>query len=349
MLAGISHILPLTYIRRTRVLPTSGRVEVREGQKVLASDVIARALLPSKHVVLDVRRVLGIGSQVAVEKYIVRKEGDQLVKGDVVAETGGMLSRQVRAPAEGEIISITGGKVLLRVQSTALELKAGFSGTVAEVIADRGAVIETHGSLLQGMWGNGRMDNGLFVVLPDLLEADLARSNLDVSLRGAVVLAGHCSNGEALQAGAELPLRGLILASMSSSLVPLASSLNYPILVMEGFGKMALSEAALKLLNSSEKRDVSVNAACDSKTGDRPEVIIPLPSVGEPAVETDTFAPNQTVRLIGAPYHGQVGTLVRVRPGLSLLPNGVRAPSADVQLNAETRVVIPLANLVVLK
>ena len=349
MLASVTHILPLTYILRSRQLPVAGRVGVQAGQKVSASDIIARALLPSKHLVLDIRRGLGIVQVAEAEKCIVRKEGEKLSKGDVIAETGGLLSRFVRAPQEGEIISISAGQVLMCVQSTEIELKAGFSGNVAEIIPERGAVIETHGALLQGVWGNGRIDSGLLVVLAKSPDEELTRKILDVSLRGAVILAGHCSSADALQAGGELPLRGLILSSMASNLVPVASKLNYPIVVMEGFGQIPMNESAHQLLLSSEKRDASINAVVNARTGERPEIVIPLPAIGQAAPETDVFKPDQAVRIHGAPYGGKIGRLIQVRPGMATLPNGMRAPSADVQLADETRVVVPLANLDVLE
>ena len=60
MLAPVTHILPLTNIRRTRALSVPGKVLVRAGQKVNAADVIAQAQIPAGHTVLDIRRGLGV-------------------------------------------------------------------------------------------------------------------------------------------------------------------------------------------------------------------------------------------------------------------------------------------------
>ena len=349
MLATVKHILPLTFVRRARMLPVAGTILVRTGQKVNASDVIAQANLPSKHQLLDIRRGLGIPKVADAERAIIRKEGDHLEKGDTIAESEGMFARLVRAPAACDVVLISGGQVLLRLQSTALELKAGMTGVVGDLIPERGAFIETTGALVQGVWGNRRMDSGGLVLVAKSKTDELTRASLDVGMRGAVILAGHCNNPEALQVGLEMQLRGLILASMSSNLVPLANKLNYPIMVVEGFGNLSMSEQAMRLLSSSEKRDASVNALFDPKTGERPEIVIPLPANAEAAVETDHFAPNQIVRVVGAPYTGRIGTLVQLRPGLAVLSNGIKAPAADVQLDSETRVVIPLANLEVLE
>lgn len=331
------------------MLPVSGRVVARVGQNVSAADVIAEAQIPSEHLLLDIRRALGVPQINLAERNIVRQVGDKLAKGDVIAETGGLFSKLVRAPSDSEVVAISSGQVLLQVQSTKLELRAGVPGTVTEIVPERGVIIETNGSLIQAAWGNNQIDSGLLLVLAKSPDEELTRAKLDVSMRGAVVMAGHCSTVDVLEMASELPLRGLILASMTADLIPAANKLNFPVVVLEGFGKIPMSENAYRLLSSSEKRDASINATFDPKTGERPEVIIPLPANGEEAPDSVYFAPNQVVRIQGAPYEGRVGTLVQIRPGLSTLPNGVRAPAADVQLDNETRVIVPLANLEVLQ
>jgi hypothetical protein len=324
-------------------------VLVRTGQKVNASDVIAQARVPSGHTILDIRRGLGIPQISAAERCIVRQVGEKVEKGDVIAETSGLFAKIVRAPADGEIMSINGGQVLLRVRTTGLEIKAGFSGTIAEIIKDQGAIVETNGALVQGVWGNGRMDSGLMLLISRAPDEMINRQQIEVSMRGAVVVGGHCASAEVLRAGAETQLRGLVLASMSSDLIPVANGLNYPIFVMEGFGQTPMNDAAFKLLSTSEKRDVSISAVYNPQTGERPELIIPLPAIGQSAPETDYFAPGQIVRIQGAPYAGKVGTIMQVRQGLVPLPNGLKVQAADVQVDSDTRVAIPLANLEVIE
>ena len=60
MQAPVTHILPLTYIRRPRLLPVPGRVLVHPGQKVNASDIVAEGHALGQHILIDVRRALGI-------------------------------------------------------------------------------------------------------------------------------------------------------------------------------------------------------------------------------------------------------------------------------------------------
>jgi len=350
MLAPVTHILPITHIRRARRLPANGRVLVRTNQKVNATDVIAEAHQEGKHVLLNVRRALGLASVKEAENLIERRVGEKVQKGDVIARIGRFLPKVVRALEDGEIVAINNGQVLLEVESKVFQLKAGISGVVIELLPDRGAIIEAHGGLVQGIWGNNLIDQGLMLALAQTADEPLTRDRLDVSMRGAVILGGYCADVEALRMANELPLRGLILGGIAAGLLPLASTLFFPLIVLDGFGPVPMNVAAFKLLSTNDKREVCLNAAAwNLSTGERPEVMIPLPVEGHLPKETDEFKPEQEVRIQGAPYTGQIATLVRVRPWLTALPNGLRVPAADVRLESNEVVSVPLANLDVLE
>jgi hypothetical protein len=350
MLAPVTHILPVTHIQRTRRLPTDGRVLVRTNQKVNATDVVAEAHQEGKHILVNVRRALGLASTKETDSLIERKVGEKIQKGDVIARTGRAMPKVVRAPENGEIVAINNGQVLLEVESKLFQLRAGFSGNIVDLLPDRGVIIEAHGALVQGIWGNNQIDQGLLLVLAQTAGEALTRDRLDVSLRGAVILGGYCTDAEALKMANELPLRGLILGGMAAGLIPLANKLVFPLIVVDGFGPTPMNAAAFKLLSTNEKRETCLNAApWNLSGGERPEVIIPLPVEGNLPKETDEFKPEQVVRIQGAPYTGQIATLVRVRPWLTALPNGLRVPAGDVRLESTEVVSVPLANLDVLE
>jgi hypothetical protein len=240
------------------------------------------------------------------------------------------------------------GQVLMEVGDTRVELRAGLPGVVTQVLPERGVVIRTEGALIQGVWGNGRIDNGLMVNLLQKPDDVLSAERLDVSLRGSVILGGHVRDLETLKAAAELPVRGLILSSLLSSLIVSAYQMRYPILVTEGFGAVPMNTAAYRLLTTNDKREVTVNAEhFDRYYGNRPEVIIPLPVSGEPPEPStfETFSTGQVVRLRRPPYAGMIGTISNLPPGLSTLPSGLRAPAADVKLENGEAVLVPLVNL----
>jgi len=347
MLAPITHVLPLTTIVRERLLPVAGKVNAHMNQRVNPTDVIAEATFAREHVLLDVARTFGITAN-AADKLIKVQQGDRLIQGALVAESGGIISRSIKAPRPGRVMVAGGGQVLMEVGDTRIELRAGLPGVVTQVIAERGVVIRTAGALVQGVWGNGRIDNGLMVNLLEKPDDILTSARLDVSLRGSVILGGQIRDAETLKVAAELPVRGLILSSLSSSLITNAYQMRFPIMVTEGFGAMPMNSAAFKLLTTNNKREATVNAEhFDRYTGNRPEVIIPLPISNEPAEPNnyEPFAVGQQVRMRRPPNVGMIGTISTVRPGLSLLPSGLRAPAADVRLENGESVIVPLVNI----
>jgi hypothetical protein len=232
------------------------------------------------------------------------------------------------------------------------ELQAGISGLVVDLIPDRGVVIETTGVLVQGVWGNQKIDKGVLTVIAHGPDDPLTPGRLDVSMRGVVALGGPCSKAEALQLAGEIPVRGLILPSITGDLVPIANQLPIPIVVLEGIGSQPMNRLAYQVLSTNEKREVVVNACLWNRlTGERPEAIIPLPAVGQiPSPrEADIFAPGQTVRILRAPYAAATGTLVSLRGGQVAFPNGLRAQAAMVRLENGEQVAVPLANLEVIE
>lgn len=347
MLAPVLHVLPLTTIVRERLLPVAGKVNAHMNQHVNPTDVIAEATFAREHVLLDVARTFGISAN-AADKLIKVNEGDRLAQGGLVALGGGLFPRSIKAPRAGRVMVAGSGQVLMEVGDTRIELRAGLPGVVTQVIPERGVVIRTAGALVQGVWGNGRIDNGLMVSLLEKPDDILLEARLDVSLRGSVILGGHVGDMETLKAAAELPVRGLIISSLASSLITAAYQMRYPILVMEGFGALPMNSAAFKLLTTNNKREATVNAEhFDRYSGNRPEVIIPLPITNEPAEPNnyEVFAAGQQVRMRRPPNAGMIGTLSSLRPGLSLLPSGLRASTADVKLENGDTVLVPLVNL----
>jgi hypothetical protein len=347
MLAPVLHILPLTTIVRERTLPVAGKVNARVDQRVNPTDVVAEANFAREHVLLDVARTFNISTN-AADKLIKVKKDDRLTQGALVAEGRGFLGHSIKAPRPGWVVLVGSGQVLLEVGDSRVELRAGLPGVVTQVIPERGVVIRTAGALIQGTWGNGRIDNGLMVSMIDKPDAVLEAGQLDISQRGSVILGGHVRDVETLRAAAELPVRGLIISSMLSSLLPAAVQMRYPILVLDGFGAMPMNSAAYNLLTTNNKREATVNAeAFDRYNGSRPEVIIPLPVSTEPE-EPNPYLPfevGQRIRMRGAPHVGMLGSISNLPPGLSLLPSGLRARAGEVKLENGATILVPLVNL----
>lgn len=350
MLAPVTHVLALTHIRRRRLLPFPGQVMVRLGQSINPADVIAQAPRPGSHLIVDVRRILHLPASIKMDQVLKVHPGDRVEKDMPLAEYQGFFTRIARAPEDGTVVMIQGGRVVLETTPEILQIKAGISGEVTEIIPDRGAWIETDGALVQGTWGNGHNDSGLLLSRLNNPDDTLDPNRLDVSMRGGILAAGHCASAETLKMAADIPLRGLILSSMTADLVPLAESLTIPILVLEGFGKIAVNPVAYKILTTSDQRDICLLAHRSSAyASDRPEVVIPLNAAADYPSDVTSFRPGQVVRVVSGKNIGQSGRLSQIHPGVHTFPSGLTTTAADIQLEDGTEICVPVANLDVLE
>jgi hypothetical protein len=313
-------------------------------------DVVAVMPAERRHTIIDVWQALKRGKKNSSINLVNRKVGEKMKKGDVLAETGGLFSKVVRSPADCEIVAVGGNQIMLEIEGGQVELKAGYNGTVKEVLSDRGVLIESTGALIQGVWGNNRLNTGVMINMAHSPGELLTRERLDVSMRGSVIIAGHCDRSDVLLAASELKLCGLILGSMTADLIPTALQIDVPVILLEGFGTQPINSIAYRLLSTNEKRDVSVNAfAPDPANGIRPEVFIDLPAEGEPVHEITEFRQGQEVRIIGAPHESIIGILEEILPMPVALPNQLKTRAAIIRLEDAAEVVIPLSNLDVIE
>lgn len=349
MLAPVTHILPMTQIRRERILPIAGKVLVRQGQKVGPNDVVAEANLAPDYMLLDIARGLRLSPEKS-DRFIQVKSDSIVSEGEVLAGPVGLLKRVIRSPRDGRVVLAGSGQVLLEVASKPFQLRAGIPGEVVELIGDQGVTIETNGGLIQGVWGNGRIEFGMLTVIAKSPEHVIESKDLDVSMRGSVILAGNCQSEIVLRAAEEMPLRGLIFSSASGALRPVMEKLSLPVILLEGFGQRPFNSVAYKLLSTADRREVSINAAPWNRNANtRPEIILTTSATGTAIapVESTYFALDQLVRVRRGPRASATGTITNIKNQF-VFPGGLRAQAAEVHLEDETKDIFPLANLEVI-
>lgn len=350
VLPPVRHVLPQTMIRRERRFENPATVTVRVNERVQAADIIAEIQPAPRHFYLDVARGLGISSE-EVGRYLRREPDTRVSQGEILAGPVGLARRTIRAPSEGRIVVITGGKILFESMAEPVPIRAGFPGTVVASDGYSVVTLETIGTLIQGVWGNGKRDSGVLKGIGEAPDERLTTDKLDLIMRGSVLYAGTCDNSAPLHQATELSVRGLILGSMSSDLVPVARRIPYPILLTEGFGKMPLCLPIHQLLESNQGREVAVEGHRVEPYGtERPEVIIPQPASHEVDLPEDIvqFKPGVRVRVRRDPYLGAVGLVRELLPKVETMPNGVLSRCASVDLERIGATVVPLANLEIL-
>ncbi len=346
----VRQLSALSKFWRTRVLPCPGRVKVRSGQGVSASDIVAEMDQVLEYMLIKVDRLLGVSPKKA-DELIQCKPGDRLSKGDLIAGSVGIGRRSIRARQPCQIILAGDGQVLMEVSDHPFRLEAVFQGTITELIPDYGAVIESTGALLQGVWGNGRSGFGRAALVGNSPGDEISPEDLNISQRGAIICAGICARKDVLQQAEANSISGFIFGSLDIDLVPIAQSLQIPVILMEGFGKTAINRLAFEQIGNALNQEIALDAKhWDIWGGSRPELFIPKSGVVA-AAEPELFhhyLPGMLVRFVRSEYRGCLGTItgIHMRTGSMYASN---LPVAEIKLQDSKIVQTDLANLEVLR
>jgi transcription antitermination factor NusG len=347
MITKVKQIHPLVNIRRERVLPVPGQVLIRRMQKVSPSDVVVSAPVTPSFILMDIAKGLNVNPTKA-DEFLQRQSGDELSEGDVIAGPVGLFQRVVRAPGNGVIRIAGDGKVLFEMAASEHDLLAGLDGTVTNIIPDRGAILETKGTLIQGVWGNGRIAYGVIQPVDNELNQELQPEDINISFRGSVMIAGYCTNPEVFKTAEATPIKGLVLGSMLPSLIPVARQMPYPIIVLDQFGSKAMNAISQRILVSNRDRNIALNAQkYDHYQGVYPEVIISLPSQrdAEPPLEIVEFSPGQQVIILSGPHASKIGRVESIPGSGYTFPSGIKAQAVEVSVANESNLFLPQNNV----
>lgn len=344
-----TRVLPLTVIRRERMLPMPGKVLVNPGDRVQPTQPVAQADVSGEVSVVNVAHLLRVAPNRAF-KYIKVKEGADVTMNTVIASKGLTSAGRIKSPANGFVYRIdkASGRVLIKVVSRPLDLTAYLAGTVSNVVAGRGVVIETTGALIQAALGFGGESYGVLQAVSKSAEPLKARA-IDVTMHGAVVVGGAWFDETVLEQAIQMQVRGLIAGSMDGGLLEAARNAPFPILLTEGLGHITMAAPIFMLLRSNTGREVSISALTRNRWGvQRPEVLIPLPSDSKP--EPPAFGiplvVGVRVRVMRGPRQGKVGRVTALPELPQQIETGAKVHCAEVDLGGDDgRTLVPFANL----
>lgn len=347
---SLTRLLPLTTIRRERLLPVTGEVLVDIDTRVEPMTVVARAEIPGRYLILDLAQTLGVPPD-GVDKYLQARPGQPVAAGETVAirRVGlGLFSRVVRAPQAAAVAAVGGGRMLMETVGKPVELRAYLPGTVVNVVPDQGVVIETVGALIQGAWGVGPESFGVLKVLVDDPDQPLQARAIDVSCHGAVLVGGSTMDQDALQQALELQVRGIVIGGLDTALVEMAKQMPFPIIATEGFGQAPMAGPIFQLLRTNGGREAAVSGRTRSRwNAVRPEIVIPLPVRTAPAPQPPgaPLKEGVEVRVTRGPMKGAVGTVNQLPTETATLETGARVWGAIVAFEGTEDRFVPFFNM----
>ena len=113
-----------------------------------------------------------------------------------------------------------------------------------------------------------------------------------------------------------------------------------------------MADPVFELLETNDGREASINGKIETRWGvTKPEVIIALPADTVPpdAQPGVPLTVGAQVRITRAPYMGLVGVVTDIPDIRESIETGARVRGAEVDLGDEAPVLVPLANLELLR
>ena len=355
-----------TVVRRTRRLPIKGEVLVDAGQAVEPSTIVARAMLPGALQTMKLAERLGVEAK-DLPGLMRQGVGAKIVKDEILAE-GKKLFGLFKAPVATsdytgtiEAISEVTGNVLVREPSIPVDIAGYIQGQIAEIIPDEGAIVETRGAMVQGIFGVGGERQGTIRVAVSGPDEVLDEAHISANDAGKILIGGAGLTAAAIRRASEVGIKGLVAGGIKDSdlieflgydigvAITGQENINLTILVTEGFGFLAMAHRTFELLKGLEGRAASMNGATQIRAGViRPEIIVP--HTAEATAEGKADGPLELVvgtpiRVIREPYFGRLGEVTGLPAQLVTLESGTTVRVLDAKLENGEAVTVPRANV----
>lgn len=360
-------VTPLVRHRVRRVLPIAGNLLVAVGDHVAPRDVVARTELPGDVTPVNLANKLSI-SPTEVAAAMLKREGDAVSEGDVLARTKGLFGffqAEYRSTVSGTLESISDvtGQIMIRGAPQPVEVCAYLQGDVVGELPGEGVEIEATVAFIQGIFGIGGEAFGPLRMACTRADEELTAERISEDMQGAVVVGGARMTGSAIQRARDVGAVAVVSGGMDDQ--DLRDALGYDLgvaitgsehigitlVITEGFGEIAMADRSFALLNSHAGEAVSVNGATQIRAGVmRPEIVIPAVADDTP-VPTDAemlsgeLRVGATVRMIRDPYFGLIGTVTELPTQPQVLGSGSKARVLHVRVKDREPLIVPRANV----
>ncbi len=356
-----------TRYRARRVLPISGDVLVKAGDRVQARDVVARTELPGDVTPINLANLLALPPG-DVPGSLLKREGDRIEVGEPLARTKGifgMFKNEYAARTAGTLESVSNvtGQVIVRGAPIPVEVRAYATGEVVDVLPKEGCVVEADAALVQGIFGIGGEAYGVIRMACADHTQELTPDLIRAEMQGAIVIGGARVTGEAIRRAIAVGAAAVVSGGIDDQdlrdvlgydlgvAITGTEQIGLTLVVTEGFGEIAMAERTFKLLAAHAGAEAAVNGATQIRAGVmRPEIIIPLAGAGAASdVTTGVIAAplevGSAVRIIRDPHFGIIGTVAALPPEPHVLDSGSRARVLEVESADGRRLTVPRANV----
>lgn len=351
-------------IRKHRELSVPGRLLVKIGDKVTASQIVAEAEFPGEITILRIPEQLGIEPAEVMRTFSL-KEGDQVKDRQVLCTHKGLFGffkSTFITPHPGVIdfINRETGHIGLRMPSRNIVLDAYIAGTIVEIEEQKSVVIEADAAFIQGIFGVGSEKRGILTALNVAPSSSVTADDIPDNVSGKILFGGCSPDIEALNKAQRGGATGFLTGSIDDRAlkdflgydlgIALTGNenLSMTLILTEGFGKLAFSQRALELLKRFEGREASINGATQVRAGAvRPEIIIPHAEAASDTAPSSmsVLEIGASVRIIREPYFGMQANVIELPVHAEKIETGAEVRILKAKLDDGRLVTVPRANV----
>jgi len=353
------------YGRKEFESPTDGVIEEVSGRsgRVVIREEFGKEEPPMS---VDVASELGVRPR-EIDRFMLRRIGEEVKRSQIFAKKGeqaAFFTKSATAPISGIIteINTNTGYVTISRPFREVVVRAYLNARVTRLLPHRGVVVEVPAVRINGIFGVGRETHGPLKMLVDRPDAPVGADLITPDCAGHILVGGGLVTNDALSRAIEVGARGFITGTATylhvvrglgvKLGVGITGQEDVPmtLILMEGFGKLAMRTSVFEALAALAGRQASINGATQIRAGAiRPEIIVPFPG-HEAAAEArapvdEDLRPGQPIRIISDPHFGEMGVVVDLPREAHRVETEANVPVVRVRLPSGEEAIVPRANV----
>lgn len=336
--------IPSKIISR-KLLPNS-EILVKEGDTVSPSDILGETKPSAGFHIVNTAITLDVPPKNA-RQYVVRKVGERIYKGEILAERPKMFSKdtiKVNTPIDGIIqqINEANGQVLLKMIRKQEYIPSGVWGKVVKIDTQNEIQIETQVLEIQGKIGRG-FERGGSIKLIGSQHETIHEHLIKEEYFGKIVVGGCMITREAIGKCVSLGIVGCVTGGLDFKDVLAInpnSDIGVSLIMLEGYGTLPINDTTYQTLSKCDNFYSFING----KDG---KLIIPMESIPEAkATVNPKLEVGANVRIIFDFGIGQTGSVKELIPTYTF-PSGIKTGAVRVATR-NTEQIVPISNIEIL-
>ncbi len=334
-----------------RKFPGSCKVSVQVGDSVEPEGVIAHCEVSAGQRLIKIAHELGVSAK-DVKKYLLRKIGDRIYRGEIITRKKNILGlgkKEIRSPADGVITEIDpNGDLIIKFLPIPVRLVAGARGVVTKV-GQESIFIRSSGIQIKGHAGAGRERDGLIKIIATP-EEFIIPQRITADTAGKILVGGSLLERAAIEKALTIGVHGIVVGGINHRdflSLGVGGDVGITVLVTEGFGNAPMGKDIYETLRGLEDHFAFVS-------GEAKNFLIPTlaggGSVAKPSkLPWKELAVGDIVRVFKPQTEDLIGRVEAISKKDEVLNSGLSAEVASVKFLSGKSLTAASANLEIIE